>query len=115
MNMQIIEVNGMRIPRITKSIWPGWKTKGHIIYSIPLHINAVYKAITKKDNVDNLEVIRFYYEWAKELNDNGYSVTPYQIDKMIWLISTGEFYLDKDETTDRETIINKINEMTKVW
>ncbi len=81
-----------------------------------VHIKVVYQVLksngeTELEKIKDIDVIEYYYNWAKELKVNGYNVTPYQIDKMIWLICTGEFYLDKDESIDRDTIVSEIKKM----
>lgn len=85
-----------------------------------VHIKKIYHALRKAEGkkeidyskIKDIDVIEYYYKWAKELQNNGEDVTAYQLDKMIWLICTGEFYLDKNESIGRETIISEIE---KIW
>ena len=85
-----------------------------------VHIKKVYHAIQEKllgepvnyDKIDNGDVIKFFFDWACLLKEEGLSdATAYKIDKMIWLICTGDFYLDKDNTVGRQTIIDKISDI----
>lgn len=85
-----------------------------------VHIKKIYHALMKAEGkkeidyskIKDIDVIEYYYKWAKELQNKGEDVTAYQLDKMIWLICTGEFYLDKNESIGRETIISEIE---KIW
>ena len=81
-----------------------------------VHIKTVYHAMVEKEKgttidyskIKDWDVIEYYFKWAQELKQHGKNVTAYQLDKMIWLICTGEFYLDKNESIGRNTIITKI-------
>ena len=54
------------------------------------------------------------FSWAKAVRTTGdNTVTAYKIDKMLWLLCTGEFYLD-DRRTGREAIYRKIDSLMGV-
>ncbi len=59
-----------------------------------IHIVEVYKHLVGTEKVSNAELIIDMFDYArliqKELNDK--SMTAYKLDKMIWLICTGNFY-----------------------
>lgn len=83
-----------------------------------VHIKKVYAQMAAQEQnkpveeiqENDLDVIAYYDEWAKVLNERGRATTAYQIDKIIWLICTGDFYLHKDPTIGRDTILNYIRE-----
>lgn len=90
----------------------------HWLVKPDIHIKLVYEAMKEKETgealskINDYDVIAYYFDWVKLLNQNGKDVTVYQLDKMIWLICTGEFYLDKDERIGRNTIIESIQKST---
>ena len=80
-----------------------------------IHIAKVYRVLngldeTKKSTNEELKVIKYMYDWADEIKNSGIddNMTAYKLDKIIWLICTGEFYLHKNRTIGRNTIINFI-------
>lgn len=84
-----------------------------------VHIKKVYCAMYGKrysttvdyDKIKDKDIIKFFFDWKNELQNNGYSdVTVYKIDKIIWLICTGEFYLDKNNSIGRDFLIKSILE-----
>lgn len=83
-----------------------------------VHIKKVYAAMVSKEKdiqidenkIKELDVVEYYYDWAKELQNNGHNVSAYQLDRMIWLICTGEFFKDKDMTIGRNSILEAISE-----
>lgn len=60
------------------------------------------------EQLQKIDVIKKIFEWSKVLNSNEIVCTPYKLDKMIWLLCTGNFYLDK-KTFGREIVIDTIN------
>lgn len=53
-----------------------------------VHIMEVVKYFKKKEKISNKEVLEFIFDWSKLVNS-----TSYKIDKIIWLLCTGNFYL----------------------
>ncbi len=78
------------------------------------HINTVYNVLNGKEEkatVKEKEVIEYMFNWAKEIkNSTDNSMTPYKLDKIIWLICTGNFYLHKDKMINRDALVNVIKQ-----
>jgi len=53
-----------------------------------VHIMEVVKYFKKKEKISNKEVLEFIFDWSKLVDS-----TSYKIDKIIWLLCTGNFYL----------------------
>ncbi len=81
-----------------------------------VHIKRVYQAMLETETnttvdyekIKDFDVIEYYFNWVQKLRKSGIDTTVYKLDKMIWLICTGEFYLHKDESTGRNTLIERI-------
>ena len=73
------------------------------------HIVEVYKHLVGVDNVSNKDLIIDMFDYArlirKELGDK--SMTAYKLDKMIWLVCTGNFY-QYDIQIGRDLIIKLV-------
>lgn len=83
-----------------------------------VHILKVYRVLHGKDEDEKIhneetEAIKFMYEWAKEIKNHGIDdkITAYKLDKIIWLICTGEFYLHKNREIGRKTILDYIENL----
>lgn len=72
------------------------------------HIIDIFKGINKSDdNATNFQVFRDVVEFADSTKQ-----TPYLIDKLFWLIGSGDFYLEKPRInikTDKHKFIEMIN------
>ena len=75
-----------------------------------VHIKEVVKYIKSNEKITDEDVIKYIFSWAEIVNSSNenLSVSAYIIDKMIWLLSTGDFYLDKKKI-GREAIYRKID------
>ena len=53
------------------------------------------------------------FSWAETVKSSGEDIgaTAYKIDKIIWLLCTGEFYLD-DRRVGREAIYRRIDALS---
>ena len=79
-----------------------------------IHINKIVSRIKEKDSVPDKEVVRFIFDWAKLVREEGVDedATTYKLDKMLWLVCTENFYLDfqgnnRDRICQRvETLLN---------
>ena len=78
------------------------------------HIKIVCSAISKvidpnKVNAEmtDIDIIKFVFKFAKGIQPDHPDATAYKLDKIIWLICTGNFYLQKDKI-GRETILSKL-------
>ena len=70
------------------------KELGYVNYPKPdVHIIDIFTYLRLADNnpINIFEAVIRMYEDCKEIDEN---VTPYKIDKILWLISSGRFYLD---------------------
>lgn len=70
------------------------KELGFLDYPKPdVHLIEVYSqlGLSKKDPISVFEAIVDMAEFCKEIDPD---VTPYKIDKIMWLICSGKFYLD---------------------
>ena len=75
-----------------------------------IHIKIVCSAIaSEKTNVvmTDVDIIKFVFNFAKDIQPIYPDVTAYKLDKIIWLICTGNFYLQKDKI-GRDTILAKL-------
>lgn len=75
-----------------------------------VHIVAVIKAVFFDDNdkISETELTDAFIRMANLLKESHKDMTAYKLDKMIWLICTGNFYLHKDAPkTMRECLIKK--------
>ena len=61
-----------------------------------VHIRSVYAHFTDKEVSKCLDkdIIREMYEWASDLQKYDSEMTAYKLDRIIWLICTGDFFLD---------------------
>ncbi len=76
-----------------------------------VHINGVVKYMQHNEALKDEDVLKVMFSWAKAVRATGdNTVTAYKIDKMLWLLCTGEFYLD-DRRTGPEAIYRKIDSM----
>lgn len=75
-----------------------------------VHINEVIKYMKQNDKLKDEEIIMMMFSWAKTIESNNVdkNATAYKIDKIIWLLCTGEFYLDNIRI-GREAIYRKID------
>ena len=70
------------------------KELGYVNYPKPdVHIIDIFTDLGLTDNnpINVFEAVIRMYEDCKEIDA---TVTPYKIDKILWLISSGRFYLD---------------------
>ena len=49
------------------------------------------------------------FNFSNIVKDKYPDVTPYKLDKIIWLICTGNFYLEKDKI-GRDTILRRLKD-----
>ena len=81
-----------------------WLTKPDV------HIIEVYKHLVGLDSnskVSNLEIIKDFFDYAQLIKSMDPKMTAYKLDKMIWLICTGNFYL-YDKKLGRDLIIKNV-------
>ena len=76
-----------------------------------VHIKKVCEEITRNTELNDKDVIRFMFEWAKEIETQEKDITAYKLDKVIWLICTGNFYLDNVKF-GRDIIIKTIKNIS---
>ena len=59
------------------------------------HVKAVIKSWYDKATEE--EILKIMYKWAKMVRESGLDnkATAYKLDKIIWLLCTGNFYHDK--------------------
>lgn len=90
------------------------KELGYLDYTKPdVHIKEVFYQIGVCDKEDST-VFEIIDRMAVECKEIDASVTPYKIDKILWLICSGKFY--KDGVTigqHRDELITHINEILK--
>lgn len=85
------EINGIGFPLACDFL----KELGYLNYPKPdVHIVEIFSKLgfSSKNPLDVYKALIRMYEDCKEIDS---SVTPYKIDKILWLISTGDFYYDK--------------------
>lgn len=73
-----------------------------------IHIKIVCSAIDGKSETElmsDIDIIKFMFKLSKEIEQKYSDVTAYKLDKIIWLICTGNFYLQKDKI-GRDTILS---------
>ena len=77
-----------------------------------VHINGVVKYLKADEKLKYEDVLKVMFSWAESASSSGDDkhVTAYKIDKIIWLLCTGEFYLD-DRRTGREAIYRRIDSL----
>lgn len=81
-----------------------WLTKPDV------HIIEVYKHLVGVDSntiVSNIDIIKDFFDYSQLIKSIDESMTAYKLDKMIWLICTGNFYL-YDKKLGRDLIIKNI-------
>lgn len=72
------------------------------------HIKIVCSAMLGREEenlISDIETIRFVYHLTNEIKQKYPDATAYKVDKLIWLICTGNFYLQKDKI-GRDTILS---------
>ncbi len=79
-----------------------------------VHIIEVVKKITSDDKINEKETIRFMDYWAKVLQSSKKykEVTAYKLDKVIWLLCTGNFYLH-EQKIGRDMILQEIDALRR--
>lgn len=77
------------------------------------HINGVVKHLYANEKLKDEDVLKLMFSWAETVNSSGEDIgaTAYKIDKIIWLLCTGEFYLD-DRRVGREAIYRRIDALS---
>jgi len=75
-----------------------------------VHINGVIKHLKNVDKITDDEVLKEMFSWAElvRTNNTDTDATAYKLDKIIWLLCTGEFYLD-DGHIGRDAIFKKVD------
>lgn len=75
-----------------------------------IHINKIVSRIREKDSVPHKEVVRFLFDWAKLVREEGVDedATAYKLDKMLWLVCTENFYLDF-QGNNRDRICQRVD------
>ncbi len=77
-----------------------------------INIKVVCSAILGKDSteqISDIETIEIMFDLANVIKKDDPAITPYMLDKMIWLICTGNFYLQKDKI-GRDTILSRLSQ-----
>lgn len=73
-----------------------------------VHIKVVASyAAQNEELLSDQKTIEFMYSWATEAG-----TTAYELDKVIWLICTGNFYLKRD-MINRDSILKAVKELQK--
>lgn len=77
-----------------------------------VHINGVIMHMKNATTLKDEDVLNYMFTWAENVKISGIDtyVTTYKLDKIIWLLCTGEFYLD-DKRTGREAIYREIDSL----
>ena len=75
-----------------------------------VHINEVVKKIISCDEIKDIDTLIFMDSWAKLLRTGKKhkDVTTYKLDKVIWLLCTGNFYLHETKI-GRDMILQEID------
>ena len=77
-----------------------------------VHIAAVIRHLERNEKLKETDIVKIVCEWAEEVKkstvDN--NVSAYKIDKIIWLLCTGYFYLD-GYSVGREAVLRRIDAM----
>lgn len=73
------------------------------------HVNDVVKALRNTRVVTDEEVLDEVYSWANEIKLSGIDldITTYKLDRIIWLLCTENFFLDK-KSSGKDALIRKI-------
>lgn len=91
------------------------KELGYLEYAKPdVHLIKVFVELGMSDNaaIDVFESIVLMSDACKELDE---SITPYKIDKVIWLICSGKFYLNDIEIGgQREKFIEHVSNLIHI-
>jgi len=77
-----------------------------------VHIKGVVKYIQGNEKLKDEDVLKLMFTWAEAVKNSGADkyATAYKIDKIIWLLCTGEFYLD-DRKIGRKVIYRIIDSL----
>ena len=81
-----------------------WLTKPDV------HIIEVYKHLVGLDSdskVSNIDIIKDFFDYSQLIKSIDTTMTAYKLDKMIWLICTGNFYL-YDKKLGRDLILKNV-------
>ena len=75
------------------------------------HLNDVIKAFKNTRTITDEEVLEEVYFWANEIELRGIDldITAYKLDRIIWLLCTENFFLDK-KSSGKDALIRKIKE-----
>ena len=100
-NLEIISLISNQIHGLGFALTCDWiKECGCLWVSKPdNHIKCVVQYIKKTETIKDKDVLIFIDSWAKELRHSGRfdNISAYKIDKIIWLLCTGNFYLDDNK------------------
>jgi hypothetical protein len=103
-----IEISGIGFPLACDFL----KELGFIEYGKPdVHLKDIFKSLNIIDNKEN-NVTKQDYATLKAIDKIALSnnVTPYEIDKIFWLIGSGNFYLTgKNIGRQKQNFIDKLN------
>ena len=109
--LKLINTISSRIHGLGFSLTCDWlKESGCLWLAKPdVHINSVIMHLKGVNKIKNDEVLQVMFSWAETVKNSGAdpSATAYKLDKIIWLLCTGEFYLD-GKRIGRDAICNKI-------
>lgn len=109
--LKLINIISNRIHGLGFSLTCDWlKECGCLWLAKPdVHINSVIMRLEGVNKIKNDEVLRVMFSWAEDVKNSGVdsSATAYKLDKIIWLLCTGEFYLD-NKRIGRDAIYNKM-------
>ena len=109
--LKLINTISSRIHGLGFSLTCDWlKESGCLWLAKPdVHINSVIMHLKGVNKIKNDEVLQVMFSWAEAVKNSGAdpSATAYKLDKIIWLLCTGEFYLD-GKRIGRDAICNKI-------
>lgn len=77
-----------------------------------VHINGVVDRLQPVNVVKDKDVLWQMYSWSEAIKqaEVDLAMTAYKLDKIIWLLCTGDFYLD-NKRTGREAIYKKIDSL----
>lgn len=93
---KLVEIS-KQIPYMGLSLVCDWLKECGCIWLVKpdVHIRNVYAHFAgKEDNVSEQEVIKEMYKWSLQLREYDKKMTAYKLDRMIWLICTGNFFID---------------------
>lgn len=79
-----------------------------------VHIKGVVMHLKNVEAIKDDDVLNEMFAWADKVKSSGIdaNATAYKLDKIIWLLCTGKFYLD-DRKTGREAIYKEIDSLKK--